>query len=202
VNHDNDDTVTSVPPLTSRDFSGPAGVDPLGDVEDTVITAPTSVSSPLHGTDPAAANAEVAAMADTAPMPDGPLERPTAHSYGFRVGERGRTVLLDVTAFVGRSPRSPRIQHGVLPRLIRVVSPRNEVSGTHLEIRQLGTSVIVTDLGSTNGTVVAAPGSLPRSLRQGESVVVMPGTLVDIGDGNVIEILPVQLRPDIPIPTE
>jgi len=73
-----------------------------------------------------------------------------------------------------------------------VQSPKGEVSGTHLEIRQLGTSVIVTDLRSTNGSTVSVPGSAPRSLRQGEAMVVTPGTLVDIGDGNVIEILPLQ----------
>jgi hypothetical protein len=49
--------------------------------------------------------------------------------------------------------------------------------------------VIVTDLKSTNGSIVMVPGSVPRKLRQGESVVVSPGTLVDIGDDNVIEIL-------------
>jgi pSer/pThr/pTyr-binding forkhead associated (FHA) protein len=183
VNDDAHDTVRSVP---RERVEAPAP-----DVDDTVITAPTTLPSSLQAPDQ---------VADTAPMADLPLDRAVAHNYGFRVGEKGRTVLLDVTAFVGRAPRSPRIQHGVLPRLIRVVSPRNEVSATHLGIRQLGASVIVTDLGSTNGTVVASPGSVPRSLRQGESVVVMPGTLVDIGDGNVIEILPVQRRREEPSP--
>ena len=59
-------------------------------------------------------------------------------------------------------------------------------------MRQLGSSVVVTDTRSTNGSVVALPGSVPRRLRQGESVVVVPGTMVDIGDGNVVHILPMQ----------
>jgi pSer/pThr/pTyr-binding forkhead associated (FHA) protein len=71
------------------------------------------------------------------------------------------------------------------------------VSASHLEIRQLGASVVVTDLRSTNGSVVAVPGSAPHTLRQGESMVVTPGTLVDIGDGNVIEILPLQRHPHV-----
>jgi len=117
---------------------------------------------------------------------------PSVPHYGFRVGENGRAVWLDVAAYIGRAPVVPRIQNGPLPRLVKVASPRREVSSTHLEIRQLATSIIVTDLRSTNGSVVSVPGGPPRSLRQGESLVVTPGTLVDIGDGNVVEILPLQ----------
>jgi pSer/pThr/pTyr-binding forkhead associated (FHA) protein len=69
------------------------------------------------------------------------------------------------------------------------------VSSTHIELRQLGASVVLTDMRSTNGSIVFPPGGEPRKLRQGESVVATPGTLVDIGDGNVIEILPLQSRP-------
>ncbi|MGV8911880.1 MAG: FHA domain-containing protein [Rhodoglobus sp.] len=90
----------------------------------------------------------------------------------------------------GRDPRPPRIVRGVGPRLIAVQSPTREVSETHVEVRQLGSSVIVTDLRSTNGSVVQVPGNAARKLRQGESVVVSAGTLVDIGDGNIIRILP------------
>jgi hypothetical protein len=112
--------------------------------------------------------------------------------YGFRLGERVEWLPLDRPAYIGRSPSSPRIVSGVMPRLVRVVSPNREVSSTHLEIRQLGASVIVTDLNSTNGSIVLLPGSVPRTLRQGESVVVSPGTVVDIGDDNMVHILPMQ----------
>ena len=125
-----------------------------------------------------------------------PVETPPVdpRRYGFRVGGSRRTVLLDAPAYVGRAPVAPRIQHGPRPLLIRVPSPLGEVSSTHLEVRQLGTSVVVTDLRSTNGSRVRVPGRPPRALRQGESMVVTPGTLVDIGDGIVIEILPLQRR--------
>lgn len=111
--------------------------------------------------------------------------------YAFQLGEAD-PVPLDRPCYIGRLPSSPRISAGVLPRLVRVHSPSREVSATHLELRQLGGSVVVTDLRSTNGSVVMLPGSVPRRLRQGESVVATPGTLVDIGDGNVIQILPMQ----------
>jgi hypothetical protein len=109
--------------------------------------------------------------------------------YWFRFGATSDPIPLDVPCYVGRRPSPPRIIAGAVPRLIVVPSALKEVSSTHLELRQLGTSVIVTDLKSTNGSIVMVPGSVPRKLRQGESVVVSPGTLVDIGDDNVIEIL-------------
>jgi hypothetical protein len=112
--------------------------------------------------------------------------------YRFRIG---RTVVwLDAVAYVGRRPSSPRIIYGQMPRLVRVPSPKQEVSSTHIELRQLGASVVLTDLRSTNGSIVFSPTGEPRKLRQGESVVATPGTLVDIGDGNIIEILPLQAR--------
>jgi hypothetical protein len=163
---------------TIRPGDRPAAAGVGGDLDDTIVGRP--------GLAPPGA----AASAPTA-QPSAAAAAPPAR-YGFRIGRSERTVLLDVAAYVGRAPGSPRISNGELPKLIRVQSPQGEVSGTHLEIRQLGASVIVTDLRSTNGSTVSVPGSAPRSLRQGESMVVTPGTLVDIGDGNVIEILPLQ----------
>ena len=43
------------------------------------------------------------------------------------------------------------------------------------------------------------PGSKPRTLLRGESAVVTPGTLIDLGDGNVLELLsPERLTADEP----
>ncbi|WP_213814018.1 FHA domain-containing protein [Glaciihabitans sp. dw_435] len=110
--------------------------------------------------------------------------------YRFRIS---RTAIpLDLPAYIGRAPHHPRIAADRMPRLVRVPSPLQEVSSSHLEIRQLGMTVVVTDLKSTNGTIVSVPGTQPRKLRQSESLVVSPGTLIDIGDGNIIEILPMQ----------
>ena len=47
----------------------------------------------------------------------------------------------------------------------------------------------VTDLGSTNGTTVKHPLGNRERMRRGGSLAVVPGTRVDIGDGNIIEIL-------------
>lgn len=113
--------------------------------------------------------------------------------YGFRVagGEERR---LDSAYYLGRRPSAPRISSGPVPLLLQVDSHSSAVSATHLEIRQVGDSVVITDLGSTNGTVVRLPRGKKERLRAGQSFAVIPGTTVDIGDGNIIEILPVNGR--------
>ena len=133
------------------------------------------------------------------------IERPVTPRVGLPLDPEGLTVPwyrirvnrhapipLDAPALIGRRPVSPRIALGGQPRLVRVPSPGRQVSGTHVELRQHGASVIVTDLRSTNGTVVSIPGSSSQKLRQGESLVVSAGTVVDIGDGNTVEILPIE----------
>jgi hypothetical protein len=101
----------------------------------------------------------------------------------------GRLVVLDRPVYVGRSPRSPRITSGLVPELVAVASPRREVSATHLEIQQEGRAVVVRDLGSTNGTRVRIPGAAPSLLSPGSSLVVAAGTLLDLGDEIVLEIV-------------
>jgi hypothetical protein len=109
--------------------------------------------------------------------------------YGFRID--GSDYRLHGAYYLGRQPRAPRIRTRRPPTLLAVRSPTRSVSGTHLEIRQDGDAVVVTDLGSTNGTVLTPPGGTGERLRQGSSRTVLPGTRVDIGDGNIVEILPV-----------
>ena len=128
------------------------------------------------------------ATAPAAPPVQPPVLTPSV--YRFLIA--GTVVALDRIAYIGRKPTRPRIVRDGLARLVHVPSARTEVSATHLEIRQRGLAVVVTDLRSTNGSIVNIPGLPPRNLRQGESMVVTPGTLVDIGDGILIEILPMQ----------
>jgi hypothetical protein len=95
----------------------------------------------------------------------------------------GQQVELDRPVLIGRAPESSRFGFGETPRLVTVPSPQQDISRTHVEIKPEGDSVLVTDLRSTNGTVVVLPGSPPRRLHPGESVPVPPGTVVDLGDG-------------------
>jgi hypothetical protein len=101
----------------------------------------------------------------------------------------GVVVSLDLTVYLGRRPSVPRIASDRRVRLVAVPSAEKEVSATHLELRLTGDSVVATDMRSTNGSTVIVPGSKPRTLLRGESAVVTPGTLIDLGDGNVLEVL-------------
>jgi hypothetical protein len=173
----------------------------LDDLDDTILTSGSSRrgrSSALDD-DTIVRNRTSAAPVRGRPAlvePRDPI-REVKDNFSVRINTHS-PISLDVPAFIGRRPVAPRVPGVISPRLVRVPSPLQEVSGTHVEVSQQGTSVVVTDLKSTNGTIVRMPGAPPLKLRQGESVVVLPGTLVDIGDGNVLEILPMRrlIAPD------
>ncbi len=105
----------------------------------------------------------------------------------------GDSVDVDRAVLFGRAPEARRFQVGEEPRLITVLSPHQEISSTHLEIRpgsgvDHGTAV-VTDLGSTNGTVIVQPGLGPEELQAGIAVQLIPGAIVDLGDGVTIQVI-------------
>jgi hypothetical protein len=211
VDEELDETIT----VPRRPMVRPV-ISPLGDLEDTdvpirlvTVSSPPPLVEPvarpareepsgieLTAAEDAAAQAAAAEDVSTQPFTRGEFDLPTRDLLQFFRFRIGRTVVwLDAVSYVGRRPSSPRIIYGQMPRLVRVPSPRQEVSSTHIEVRQLGASVVLTDMRSTNGSIVFPPTGEPRKLRQGESVVATPGTLVDIGDGNVIEILTPLTRP-------
>lgn len=156
--------------------------DDIDDIDDTIVRRPD-----------AARAADVAdAAGPTAPTP---VSSPASGRVpSIRV--RDRVVRLDRAVIVGRRPRAPRIVIGQAPELVMVPSRNGEVSGSHVLIHAEGTVVVVEDLHSTNGTVVRQPGGAPIRMRAGASIVVLTGTVVDIGDGNAIEILSPHLRFD------
>lgn len=106
--------------------------------------------------------------------------------FGYRVNG-GQAFGLDLPHRFGRSPR---VASGGDARLVPLLSPTKTVSATHLDVRQVGDAVVVSDLGSTNGTSIVEPGSQWRRMAAGESTAVAPGTFIDLGDGNVIEVMP------------
>jgi hypothetical protein len=105
----------------------------------------------------------------------------------------GETVDVDRSVLVGRAPEASRIVTEGEPRLVAVASPHQEVSSTHLEVRPGSGAdhgcAVATDLGSTNGSVVVQPGLPPEDLRPGVTVQLVPGAVVDLGDGVSIEVI-------------
>lgn len=126
-----------------------------------------------------------------APPVTGPIrlpnvpDRPRTVMFGYRVNS-GQPYALDLPHRFGRSPKT-RSQN---VRLVQLLSPTKTVSATHMDIRQVGDAVVVSDLNSTNGTSVIEPGGQWRRLQPGESAVTPAGSFVDVGDGNVVEIMP------------
>lgn len=118
------------------------------------------------------------------PEPEGPVAR-----LRFSSGEE---VAVDRLVLVGRAPEPQRYTLTEEPVLVRVPSPHQEISATHLEVRPgsgaEGGRAVVTDLGSTNGTVLYQPGAQPEDLHPGIAVPLAPGALIDLGDGLTIQV--------------
>jgi hypothetical protein len=136
-----------------------------------------------------------------APIPD--FERPpipgqeiapdvVSQPVASLVFSTGDVVLVDRTVLVGRAPEARRFASHDQPHVVTVPSPHQEISSTHLEIRPgAGAdhgSAIATDLGSTNGTVLAQPGLEPEELKPGIAVSLIPGAVIDLGDGVTIQV--------------
>ena len=104
----------------------------------------------------------------------------------------GELIDVDRAVVVGRAPEARRFTSAEQPRLVTVPSPHQEISSTHLEIRPgAGAdhgSAVVTDLGSTNGTVLQQPGLPPEDLQPGVAVQLIPGAIIDLGDGVTIQV--------------
>jgi hypothetical protein len=104
----------------------------------------------------------------------------------------GDVVAVDRTVLVGRAPEARRFASHDQPHVVTVPSPHQEISSTHLEIRPGAGAdhgaAIATDLGSTNGTVLALPGLDPEEMRPGIAVSLVPGTVLDLGDGVTIQV--------------
>lgn len=112
----------------------------------------------------------------------------TGKRFEIRLGD-GAPIELLRPIVIGRNPRPPRISAGQAPAMLRVESGSSRVSGSHIEIAKVGESVVVTDLASTNGTTVTLPDGSQIKLRQGDSLVTPVQSKIDVGDGNVFEVL-------------
>jgi pSer/pThr/pTyr-binding forkhead associated (FHA) protein len=65
-----------------------------------------------------------------------------------------------------------------------VPSPNHDISRTHLEVAPDDWQVVVTDLNSTNGTILVWPGDVDRQqLARGERIPVQVGSVIELGDG-------------------
>ena len=160
---------------------------PVVPIEPVALVEPPAPlpSSDVQPVDPAPALPPAPDVTDNVwsqPVPERP--RP----FRLRLAD-GTLVPLDQPVYLGRKPSVPRIHPGGVPLLVTLDSPQREVSSTHLELSMVGATIVASDARSTNGSVLRIPGAAPRTLIGGESAVVTPGTVIELGDGNLIELL-------------
>jgi hypothetical protein len=171
-----DDEISSVVEPTS--LEEPAG-EPVEDLPTEAVDIPAMWPSPVP---------QAPAPLAPAPADDGGPNRAVA-TLALSTGE---TVEVDRPVLIGRAPEPGRHPTTGQPRVVVVPSPHQEISSTHLEVRPAAGadqgSAVVTDLGSTNGTVVVQPGLPPEDLVAGVAVPLVPGAILDLGDGVTIQV--------------
>ena len=159
--------------------------------DDTVISADDTVISVTELTEPTELTdgGDLAPTQPTPRIPDVPARVSAPTSVFILRMVTGVRYGLHPAVVVGRAPRATRLTKEDVVQLVSVPSREGRVSSTHAELRQVGDVVVVTDLRSTNGTRVRLPSGVMRQLAPGDSMTVGEGSVVDIGDGNRIEIL-------------
>lgn len=207
---DDETMITGIPaaPAVNETWLPTATAVP-GDAEDDDLVWGETIASPRAATPPAVEPApaveapdtvaahlgdhdgETIAVADLRAMRQAEREQfestdnvpPRRPSRGRIRLSTGRVVELERPVIIGRRPKSTRTSGADLPTLIAVDSPDQDISRSHIEIRAEGEHVLVTDLDTTNGTVLLRGGSDPVRLHPGEATMVVTGDVLDIGDG-------------------
>lgn len=145
--------------------------------ESTVIVGATSGAKKLVDD---LADVRLVARISTAPNPEtcARLREPGGQEFTLH-----RPVVL------GRAPRTPL---GPTQRVLLLTWPGEdrEVSASHVMLEQTGAGVVITDLGSTNGTRVRAPGQTPRRLGPRETYTTGGEATVEFGHSGRIVVIP------------
>lgn len=97
--------------------------------------------------------------------------------------ESGARHVIDGPALVGRNPQAA---DGSPTILVRVDDPTRSVSKNHAELGVDPAGLWLTDRGSTNGTVVSAPGRSPQVAEPGARVRVPMGSTIHVGDRRIV----------------
>ncbi|WP_411722341.1 FHA domain-containing protein [Mycetocola sp.] len=119
----------------------------------------------------------------SAPAPSAP--QPPAHRYVLHL-PAGQSQVLSAPVILGRAPSVSNVPASVLPHLVTLIG--DDISRSHVRVAVEGDTVVVTDLHSSNGTHVIAPGKLPQLLRAGEPTPVITGTTIDLGSDVLLHV--------------
>lgn len=110
---------------------------------------------------------------------------PPAHRYELTLPD-GTSQPLSAPVILGRAPSVSNVPASVLPHLVTLTG--DDISRSHVRVAIEGDTVVVTDLHSSNGTHVIAPGKLPQLLRAGEPTPVITGTTIDLGSDVLLRV--------------
>ncbi|MBX9471150.1 FHA domain-containing protein [Microcella sp.] len=118
------------------------------------------------------------------PLPGGGESGPEPTvQWSVRVRGTSTVVALDRPVDIGRNPSLSRIDEHPAPRRVAIPADRGEVSARHVRVEQVGETLVVHDLGSTNGVVVHWASGASRRLRRGESIAVLSDAVIALADG-------------------
>ena len=165
-----------------------AGAESNGpDVEDTIIRL-IEPHAPARERVESSPRADPDALVTPQNLP-APLASAEASRAAWAAHVRGTevTIALDRPLIVGRNPRETRVEETPPPRRVRIPAQHRDVSSRHARVEQVGDTLVVTDLGSTNGIDVHWSTGLLSRLRPGETSVVLPDAVIALGDAVVIE---------------
>lgn len=138
----------------------------LGDLDDTIIRLVEPVLRPAR-----------TGAIELQPAPD-----PIAQ-WCVRVRGTSTVVPLDRPVDVGRRPGLSRIDENPAPRRLVVADPQGLISARHARVEQVGETLVVHDLGSTNGVVVHWATGASRRLGRGESIAVLSNAVIALAEG-------------------
>jgi hypothetical protein len=171
---------------------------PVPDAESAVLTAASSpvlpASGPVAGSEQPTVLARICSgcgQANATRRPDcsncgtslsGDAVRVPRPVLGWAVISNGQSFPLDHPLVMGRRPQAPFSPHDA-PHLVTVDGPDHDISRSHLRVDLEDWSVLVRDLGSTNGTVLHRPGQPDRKLHKNEPVAAVSGDIFDLGSG-------------------
>jgi hypothetical protein len=168
-----------VSPHTASDaLSGPTSVpSPTDSIQDSAILAVLCARG--HVNPPSSISCRVC----RSPLASQPPQFVPGPVLAVLRASDGSTAELDRPVLIGRAPSGDRSASRA-PRLMTVPSPNHDISRTHVEVATEDWQIVVTDLNSTNGTVLVRPGAVDRQqLAPGEPVTVQLGSVMELGDG-------------------
>jgi hypothetical protein len=114
------------------------------------------------------------------------IPRPSLGTVKLSTGEQFE---LDQPMIFGRRPKATRFSGADVPRIVTLGGDLSDISRSHLRIMLQDWNVLVSDAGSTNGTMLRRPGQPDRRLQTSDEVMAKQGDVFDLGNGITVTVV-------------